>query len=167
MSPGILVARAFVENPNEYKCITYLDGDYSNVMFTNIKWTKFNNRTDDVLRRVNYESKVKKSNQLKLLTEKIEIAKRFEKALKEGTEQEFIYSEIKELCRKIVWCKWKGRSICFKEEAISFIIEEISDSISRGHVIISFENFINLYMSKFYKKYKEQIKTVEFDERRM
>ncbi len=33
-----LVAEAFVENPNGFKCIDFIDDDYNNLHFENIEW---------------------------------------------------------------------------------------------------------------------------------
>jgi hypothetical protein len=165
-STGILVARAFVENPNGYKNITYLDGDSSNNFFTNIQWVKSHNDIGAIRKKIEMRI-IPKEEQLKNLREKIEMAERFEKALQEGTEQEFIYGEIKELCCRKVDHKYGLKNSDFKEEMTLYIVELILDRVSRGCALVSYEYTINMEMAKFYKKYKEQLKTVEFDERRM
>jgi hypothetical protein len=168
ISVGKLVARAFVENPNGYKLIKYFDGCYSNAIFCNIQWvSQYAERPKGGYANSNCVKKYEtRENQLKNLREKIELAERFEKALLNGTEQEFIYVEIKELCRKRVEYKYGQKNRDFKEEMVSFVIDLISDRVSRGNALVSYECTINKGIVEFYNKYK-QIQTVEFDERRM
>jgi hypothetical protein len=160
---GILVARAFVANPDGCKNIRYLDGDPSNAIFTNIQWTtvnyyKFERHKTPFIPR---------EEQLKNMRTKMEMAERFEKALINGTEQEFVYGELKDLCKKIVYGKFPGFNDYLKEEIINNVIDRIYSTIKRGSAILHFEYTIKMRIFDFCKKNKEQLKTVEFDERRM
>lgn len=38
---ALLVAKAFVPNPNDYKYINYIDNDFSNCKVTNLEWIEF------------------------------------------------------------------------------------------------------------------------------
>jgi hypothetical protein len=91
----------------------------------------------------------------------------FEKALLEGREQEFIYGEVKELCWETVNIKLRKYSPQEKEEAVNFVIDDISDRVSRGYATISFSGAIELLIKKYLHKQHKQLKTVEIDEMRM
>ncbi|MDR0682039.1 MAG: hypothetical protein LBG15_09370 [Dysgonamonadaceae bacterium] len=158
-SAGMLVAKAFVENPNNYKVITYIDGNSENPLFTNIRWTDFNSLAPKKERF----ACVTKEEQLKRIREKIERAQRLEKALTEGKEQEFVYGEIKDLCREIVY---KYHKCKFKNDMIDYITDKISEYIKRGHAILSFEHMIEKISVAFYKEYRKQLKTIEYDDKR-
>jgi hypothetical protein len=167
-SPGILVAKAFVGNPNGYKCINYLDGDISNAMFSNIEWTKYFGSEDGIKDSGYKKKQIQREEQLKTIRKRIELAQRFEKSIIEGRENEFIYGELMDICKKIVYLKYrKKRNNELKEEIIHFVLDTIYDRVKRGYACISFENIINIETVKFNSQFKNQLKTVEFDERRM
>jgi hypothetical protein len=162
-SVGMLVAKHFIENPDNCKLIEYIDGDTSNTIFTNIKWVKGREQ----FHYINQKRKYTKEEQLKSIREKIEMMIRFEKALKKGREQEFIYGEVNEMCRQMVYSQNKKRSTIQKEEAISFTINSISDMVSRGYSFASFRQLINVRVKSFFSKNNKQVQTIEIDERRM
>jgi hypothetical protein len=69
ISAGILVARAFIENPNGYKQIEYIDSDPTNALFTNIRW--INGRSPEVIQCNKCNKKYfEKEDQLKKIRKK-------------------------------------------------------------------------------------------------
>jgi hypothetical protein len=166
ISIGILVAKAFVENPNGYKHINYLDGNLENPIYTNIQW-KRTHLTWSKIDKINLGGKRTREEQLIELRRKIELAERFEQSLINGTEQEFVYSELKDICLKIVNGKLKTFPFEIKEEAVEYVTDKISQRIKRGSVVISFDTTINKTLLEFYREYKQQMKTVQINERIM
>jgi hypothetical protein len=170
-SLGKLIAKAFIPNPNGYKQIIYLDGDSKNAILTNIKWVDISSEIQksriisSEIRAISV--KFKREEQLKKLRERIEQIERLEKALINGTETEFIYGELKEEIQKKVNVKCKGRNMEFKKEAVQYVIDTISRRIERGFIFTSFEYNITCIISRFYREYKQQYQTVEFNERIM
>jgi hypothetical protein len=168
LSPGMLVARHFVENPNGYKRIIYIDGDVSNAVFTNIQWSKRTYTCTTLERGLVHRKKIiPKEEQLKTLRLKIERAERFEKAILSGTEQNFIYGELKDEIQKKVNSKYNGKNYEFKENAVQYLLDFFSDCIHRGLSPITFDHWISMSLRSFHKEYKQQHQTVEFNERTM
>jgi hypothetical protein len=162
-SPGILVARAFVENPNGYKKIEYIDGNPTNYIFSNIRWVKALNIEKTHLKK----NIIPREKQIKTLRSKIEIAERFEKALLNGKEMEFVYGEYKDICQYLVNSKCKSRETELKKEVVSFIVDGFAERVKRGYAPVSFEYCINMEISSFFRQYKKQLQTIELDERRI
>jgi hypothetical protein len=165
-SAGKLVAQAFIENPNNYKLIQYIDEDRNNSIFTNIKYVppQIDYAFD---RKPHIVPGVTREEQLENLRRKIEMAERFEKALLKGNENEFIYGEVKELCDKIINIKIKGNERRNKEKISSYVLYNIAHTVERGGAIISFKTHIELSIRKYFKREDKKLLTIEFDERRL
>jgi hypothetical protein len=162
-SPGILVAKAFVANPNGYRQIIYFDGNPTNAFFTNIQWVKINNMG----KRHPTRNEIPREEQLKKIREKIEMAERLEKALINGTEDEFVYGEIRDEIQKKINIKFKGPLLLeFKEEAVEAVTELISMRIKKGFATITFDYSINKDICRFYREYKQH-QTTQFNEKIM
>ncbi|MDR2057658.1 MAG: hypothetical protein LBP83_05145 [Dysgonamonadaceae bacterium] len=161
---GILVAKAFIENPNNYRLIEYVDGDTSNAMFTNLRWVpNIHLKRGGKVRRII----MSRDEQLKKLRENMEREERLVEALLNGTLQIFIYSgEIRELCLKIANAKCMNKSRYFKEEFADYATEVLYDRIDRGSPIVYFEPLIKKELFSYLNKSK-QLNTVEIDERRI
>jgi hypothetical protein len=164
---GMLVAKAFVENPNNYKFIEYIDGDPSNAIFTNIRWVKNidqkNYKIDPFVSKL---PKLTKEDQVKNLTRKIERAQRLLDAIQKNEVQKYVYEEILPLCRQIVHHKHKHKDDFFKERMINYALDRIAERIDRGYAQISYEYCIRMEINDFIR-HNKQLKTVEIDERRI
>jgi hypothetical protein len=167
-SAGSLVAKAFVENPEGCKYIEYIDGDSSNIMFTNIKWVSYYNRNLDSSHEKSIQVNIAdRGLQLEMLRRKIELAVCLEKALSEGKEQEFIYNDIKKICEEKVNRTFFGKPPYFKEEVVHEILNRLSDRIHRGGSIFSIEYHIKREALNIRGKYnKGRHEAAIFDERR-
>jgi hypothetical protein len=166
-SAGMLVAKAFVENPNNCKSIEYIDGDTFNCIFTNIRWVQYYNKDLEGCRALSRPKDESKEYQLKYIRKKIELALRFEKALIEGTEIEFIYGELKQICANEVYRKFPYKNEDFKQEMIATVLELFADLIKRGRAPISIDYYIKTTVMRVHREYRKQLKTVEIDERRI
>jgi hypothetical protein len=164
-SPGTLVARAFVENPNGYKFVRYIDGDSTNAMFTNLKWVKHYIDIDLVQVKMDYLAKniVTSDDQLRRVREKLKTAVRFEKALSEGRVADFISGDLNDLCTEIVNRKFIKKDRDFKLELIREALDDVSYRIYNGNAIINFDFLIRgIIMDTLRKRHH----AAEFDERR-
>lgn len=164
-SIGRLVAESFIPNPNNYNLVEYIDGDKYNNIFTNIKWVPSTNRGFAIKKYI--KPIILKDEQLKKIRERIELAIRFEKSLLEGTVNEFVYGEIKDICIEKIKKRFKSKSSDFKEELASNVLYEFIERINRGYGTISIENWIDLHIKDLYIKHLKSKKLFQFDERRM
>jgi hypothetical protein len=159
-SAGKLVARYFVENPNGYRQVGYLDGNIQNVLFTNLRWIASNNDIGVIRPCVRIATR---EEQLKCLREKLDLAIRFEKALVAGTEREFIYRDLRAICAQKVEQRFKSRSKEFKEDLIGSVLLHLLEQTGRGMAIVSLEGYIGYWISIIFKQYRERRRSAKYN----
>jgi hypothetical protein len=109
-----------------------------------------------------------KEKQLENLRKKIEVAQKLESALINGTEQEFVYGQVKDLCWKTANRRLSRRTFSFKEKIVNDVIDRIYNNIKSGCSTICSEYRIEREIITSAKNInKRRIQTTQIDERRM
>jgi hypothetical protein len=168
-SCGLLVARYFVENPNNYNRISYKDGDYNNHFYMNLEWVKLK------IKRTYYTIKTfTKEEQIKSIEKHSDFIACLKVAVLNDAVTEFAYSEkVKNTCEehlKMFFRMKKSHKQLYSdafEECLSYIIDSLNDFLTRGFVVVNLKNFVENMYKKFFGEYRKILKTTEIDERRM
>ncbi|OAV72602.1 NUMOD4 motif [Bacteroidales bacterium Barb6] len=153
-SVGLLVAKYFAPNPNGYACIRYKDGDTSNAFFMNIGWVRNSSEENAISTMPGGKPKVySKEVQLENIKKNIRLLSELEKAVQNDTIIEFLYKEIAPLYKEKIRFKLRG-SAAFKEECVSWMMDELGDLLNRGNAVISFGGRFKFLLKDFLSIYK-------------